>query len=84
MATIAPSNRHNWGWVLRWVAITVNNKTQLGFNDTKTIEVRDLIVGLADGGTPWPDFREAWEVQRVVDALECSATDGRWVPIAEV
>lgn len=57
---------------------------QLGFNDTKTIEVRDLIVGLAGGGAPWPDFREAWEVQRVVDAVVGSARDGRWVRIAEV
>ena len=46
--------------------------------------MRDLIVGLADGGAPWPDFREAWEVQRVVDAVVGSARDGRWVGIAEV
>jgi predicted dehydrogenase len=57
---------------------------QLGFNDTKTIEVRDLIVGLAGGGAPWPDFREAWEVQRVVDAVVGSSADGRWVDIAEI
>ncbi len=57
---------------------------QIGFNDTKTIEVRDLIVGLADGGAPWPDFREGWEVQRVVDAVVRSAADGSWVPVSEI
>ena len=56
---------------------------QLGYNDLKTIEVRDLILGLAGGAGPWPDFQEAWEVQRVVDAALRSATEGRWVEIGE-
>jgi predicted dehydrogenase len=57
---------------------------QLGFNDLKTIEVRALIVGLADGPPPRPDFREAWEVQRVVDAIVRSARERRWLDIAEI
>jgi predicted dehydrogenase len=57
---------------------------QLGFNDLKTIEVRDLLLGLAGQSPPWPDFREAWQVQRVVDAVVASATEGRWVAIAEI
>lgn len=58
---------------------------QLSFNDLKTIEVRDLVVGLVDpDGACWPDFREAMEVQRVVDA--CIASDGArsWVDLADV
>ncbi|MGI9646277.1 MAG: Gfo/Idh/MocA family protein, partial [Ilumatobacteraceae bacterium] len=56
---------------------------QLGFNDQKTIEVRDLVEGIADadGPGPWPDFREAWEVQRVVDAVLASDQSGTWIPI---
>jgi predicted dehydrogenase len=55
---------------------------QLGFNDLKAIEVRDLVEGLvATGGGPWPDFREAWEVQRVIDAIIASDRSGRWVEI---
>ncbi len=51
---------------------------QLGFNDLKTIEIRDLVNGMtSDGPGPWPDFREAWEVQRVLDALIVSSTSGR-------
>jgi predicted dehydrogenase len=57
---------------------------QLGFNDLKTIEVRDLLLGLAGESPPWPDFREAWQVQRVVDAVVTSAAEGRWVAIAEI
>jgi predicted dehydrogenase len=55
---------------------------QLGFNDIKTIEVKALINALA-GGTPCgPDFREAWEIQRVVDSIAASARQGSWVEIA--
>jgi predicted dehydrogenase len=51
---------------------------QLGFNDLKTIEVRDLVEGLvAADGRPWPDFHEGWEVQRVIDAIiESDRSDG--------
>lgn len=54
---------------------------QLGFNELKIIEVATMLQALAAGQTPWPDFREAWQVQRVVDAVIRSANDGRWVAI---
>ena len=57
---------------------------QLGFNDIKVIEVRDLIEGLVGAdATPWPDFREAWQVQRVIDAISASGREDRWVQTAE-
>jgi predicted dehydrogenase len=57
---------------------------QLGFNDIKTIEVMALIRALAGGPKFMPDFREAWEIQRVVDAIVISANQKRWIDIAEV
>jgi predicted dehydrogenase len=57
---------------------------QLGFNDIKTIEVRALIAALAGGEKFMPDFREAWEIQRVVDAIVISARESRWIDIGEV
>ncbi len=55
---------------------------QLSFNDLKTIEVRDLLAGLhPDAQAPWPDFREGWEVQRVVDAIGLSDRERRWVQL---
>jgi predicted dehydrogenase len=58
---------------------------QLGFNDLKTIEVRDLLEGLDPSrSAPWPDFREAWEVQRVLDAAVRSDQERRWVLVSEV
>lgn len=57
---------------------------QLGFNDIKTIEVKALINALAGGAPFQPDFREAWEIQRVVDAIVQSAREERWVAVTEM
>jgi predicted dehydrogenase len=57
---------------------------QLGFNDMKVIEVRDLLLAVAGKGEAWPDFREAWEIQRVIDAVIRSDAGRRWVRIDEV
>ena len=57
---------------------------QLGFNDIKTIEVRALIDALAGGSAFSPDFREAWEIQRVVDGIVLSAHERRWLDIEEI
>jgi predicted dehydrogenase len=57
---------------------------QLGFNDLKVIEVRELIEAIARGGGSYPDFREATEVARVAEAVVRSSQERRWVRIAEV
>lgn len=55
---------------------------QLGFNDLKTIEVADFLQGIAGGQLGGPDFREAWEIQKVIDtALESSRTRS-WQSVA--
>lgn len=56
---------------------------QLGFNDMKTIEVRDLVEALAGRRDAWPDFHEAWQVQRVIDAIMMSAAAMQWIEIAQ-
>jgi predicted dehydrogenase len=52
---------------------------QLGFNDLKVIEVRALLEGIARGKPLYPDFREAWRIACVVDAIQQSAAERRWV-----
>ena len=54
---------------------------QLGFNDIKTIEVKALIDALSVGQSFQPDFREAWEIQRVLDALVQSSREKRWIDL---
>ena len=52
---------------------------QLGFNDLKTIEMRDFLLAIAGEPAKGPDFREGWEVQKVVDAIIQSSRDRQWV-----
>jgi predicted dehydrogenase len=57
---------------------------QIGFNDLKAIEVKALIEAVAGTGKPYPDFREAYEVERVVEAVQRSSVEGCRVRIDEV
>jgi predicted dehydrogenase len=52
---------------------------QLGFNDLKTIEMRDFLLAIAGEPVKGPDFREGWEVQKVVDAIIQSSRERQWV-----
>jgi predicted dehydrogenase len=54
---------------------------QLGFNDLKTIEVADFLAAIAGGSPKGPDFREAWEIQKVIDAALRSAKMRSWVAV---
>ncbi len=53
----------------------------LGFNDLKVIEVAELIQAHAGSKTGFPDFREALEVQKVVEAMQSSNKSREWVSI---
>jgi predicted dehydrogenase len=55
---------------------------QLGFNDLKTIEVADFLSAIAGGARQGPDFREAWEIQKVIDTAIESSRGRSWRPIA--
>jgi len=52
---------------------------QLGFNDLKTIEMRDFLSAIAGEAAAGPDFREGWEVQKVIDAIIQSSRERQWV-----
>ncbi len=56
----------------------------LGYNDQKIIEARDLLVAVATGQRAEPDFRFGYKVDRIVDAVEKSATEKRWVSVDEI
>lgn len=53
----------------------------LGYNDQKIIEIRDLVEGIVAGKPLYPDFREAWRVNRMINAIERSHAEGRWVSV---
>jgi predicted dehydrogenase len=49
---------------------------QLGFNDLKTIEMAEFLGAIGGNKHHGPDFREAYEIQKVVDAALLSSKDG--------
>jgi predicted dehydrogenase len=56
----------------------------IGFNDQKTVEVRDLVDGIAADVPMWPDFEEGWKVSRVLDAIALSHQEGRWLNVNDI
>ncbi|WP_426576540.1 Gfo/Idh/MocA family protein [Xenorhabdus stockiae] len=56
----------------------------IGFNDQKTVEVKDLVDGIALDQDIWPDFTEGWKVSRILDAIVCSHEQKRWVNVTEI
>ncbi|CAN5268947.1 Gfo/Idh/MocA family oxidoreductase [soil metagenome] len=55
---------------------------QIGFNDLKTIEAADFLTAIAGGAAKGPDFREAWEIQKVVDTAVRSSQQKSWLPVS--
>ena len=53
----------------------------LGFNDLKVIEVAQLVEAHAGQGSCMPDFREACEVQKTVEAIQSSAQSREWASV---
>ncbi len=51
---------------------------QLGFNDLKTIEIAEFLGAVGGGQAAGPDFREAWEIQKVVEAAVQSSRSRSW------
>ncbi len=45
---------------------------------------RGFVTAIAEGGVAVPSFRDAWRVQRIVDAAGRSAREGRRVTIEEI
>jgi predicted dehydrogenase len=54
---------------------------QLGFIDLKTIEVAEFLAAIAGGEKQGPDFREAWEIQKVIDTAVESSRSRSWLAV---
>jgi predicted dehydrogenase len=53
----------------------------IGFNDLKVIEVAELLAAHAGITNASPDFREAYEVQKTVEAMQVSNVSRQWVVV---
>ncbi|MFO1258112.1 MAG: Gfo/Idh/MocA family oxidoreductase [Gammaproteobacteria bacterium] len=54
----------------------------LGYNDLKIIEVKDLLVSIAEDRPSYPDFKEGYEIALVCDAMLRSSELGRRCELA--
>jgi predicted dehydrogenase len=55
----------------------------LGYNDQKIIEAHDLITAVALGQPVQPDVRFAYGINKVIDAVDTSSREHRWVTVSE-
>ena len=55
---------------------------QIGFNDLKAIEVAEFLAAIENGEAANPDFREAWEIQKIVDLAIKASVTRNWVSIS--
>lgn len=55
----------------------------LGYNDQKIIEAHDLITAIALNQPVQPDVRFAYQVNKIIDAVELSCQERRWVSASE-
>ena len=55
----------------------------LGYNDQKIIEAHDLVTAVALNQPIQPDVRFAYQVNKVIDAVELSCQEHRWVRVSE-
>ncbi|MCB0047645.1 MAG: Gfo/Idh/MocA family oxidoreductase [Caldilineaceae bacterium] len=55
----------------------------LGYNDQKIIEAHELMTAVAQGRPAYPDVRFAYGVNKVMDAIETSVGEKRWVAVSE-
>ena len=55
----------------------------LGYNDQKIIEAHDLITAVALNQPMQPDVRFAYRVNKVIDAVDRSCQEHRWVQVSE-
>ncbi|MDG6264911.1 Gfo/Idh/MocA family oxidoreductase [Glaesserella parasuis] len=67
-----------------YAAFCVSAGHGIGFNDQKSVEIRDLVNGIAADDRMWPDFEEGYRVSRVLEAIAKSAEEKRWVDVKEI
>ena len=54
----------------------------VGLHELKIFEAREFIEAIATNTRVLPDFREGWEIQKVIEAIERSAASRSWEEIS--
>lgn len=56
----------------------------IGFNDQKTVEIRDLVTGILENKPLYPDFAEGYKVSLILEAIAQSAQNRSWVDVPSI
>ena len=55
----------------------------LGYNETKIIEIAEVVESVATGTPHWPTFESGTHIAQLVDACFLSEERGGWVSLEE-
>jgi predicted dehydrogenase len=53
----------------------------IGVHDLKLFEAFDLASAITAGTRTWPDFREGYEVEKVIDAVDAASQRRAWIDV---
>ncbi len=53
----------------------------LGYIDVKACELNQLLTAIDSGTTTWPNFSDSIKIEKVMDAIDRSASCGQWVDV---
>lgn len=65
-----------------YIRFCIASGHQIGFNDLKTIEVGEFLSRIEGGPLEGPDFREAYEIQKIIDLALRSSRERTWLPVS--
>ncbi len=69
---------------LRTPDIGIDAETQIQPAYPMALSMHNMVRAIQGDGTARPDFEQAWYVERVQEAVRRSATERRWVRLAEI
>lgn len=67
-----------------YAAFCVSAGHGIGFNDQKSVEIRDLINGIVANDPMFPDFEEGYNISRVLEAIAKSAREKCWIRVKDI
>lgn len=53
----------------------------ISIHDLKFFEAKTLLEAIVNKQPAWPAFREGWEVEKVIDAVDQASATGHWVSV---
>ena len=59
-----------------------NGGHSLGFMDVKMCELQTLLFAIEHDTSTWPDFTAGYHIEKVMEAIDRSATEGSWKSIS--